>query len=196
MVWSDSRNSTRAIAGADVYFNKSTDGGGTWRELTTGLPEEEMGRIGLAVSPQNPDVVYASSYQRRRRVWTLIDGGALINGGSISATIDLGDLKNIHPRDKAPIGRRLALLAARDVNAKTVVADGPRFKAATVNGSALSPSTPRLESKAFRSNDIDPVSFISLVVVTVITSEAGAANSNAPRSAKSVPFPSPSAGRS
>ncbi len=38
---------------------KSTDGGETWRRLEHGLPEEDMGRIGLAVSPADPDIVYA-----------------------------------------------------------------------------------------------------------------------------------------
>ena len=38
---------------------KSTDAGATWRELTKGLPKVDMGRIGLAVSPVDPDVVYA-----------------------------------------------------------------------------------------------------------------------------------------
>ena len=41
-------------------IHKSTDGGATWRELTNGLPKEDMGKIGLAISPQNPDVVYAT----------------------------------------------------------------------------------------------------------------------------------------
>jgi len=40
-------------------LHKSTDGGATWRKLTSGLPEGELGRIALAVSPQKPDVVYA-----------------------------------------------------------------------------------------------------------------------------------------
>ena len=38
---------------------KSTDGGATWKKLESGLPKENMGRIGLAVAPSNPDVVYA-----------------------------------------------------------------------------------------------------------------------------------------
>ncbi len=38
---------------------KSVDGGATWSKLTRGLPTEEMGKIGLAVSPANPDIVYA-----------------------------------------------------------------------------------------------------------------------------------------
>jgi photosystem II stability/assembly factor-like uncharacterized protein len=38
---------------------KSTDAGATWRELERGLPTVDMGRIGLAISPVNPDVLYA-----------------------------------------------------------------------------------------------------------------------------------------
>ncbi len=43
--------------GSGIY--KSTDGGDTWTELTNGIPEVDKGRIGLAVSPANPDIVYA-----------------------------------------------------------------------------------------------------------------------------------------
>lgn len=38
----------------------STDGGETWKTLKTGLPEGKMGKIGLAISPQDPDVIYAA----------------------------------------------------------------------------------------------------------------------------------------
>ena len=38
---------------------KSTDGGETWRDITAGLPSGDLGRIALAVSPIDPDVVYA-----------------------------------------------------------------------------------------------------------------------------------------
>jgi photosystem II stability/assembly factor-like uncharacterized protein len=46
--------------GPESGIHKSTDGGATWRELTRGLPEEDMGKIGLAVSPIDPDIVYAT----------------------------------------------------------------------------------------------------------------------------------------
>jgi photosystem II stability/assembly factor-like uncharacterized protein len=39
---------------------KSTDAGATWRRIERGLPKGDMGKIGLAVSPANPDVVYAT----------------------------------------------------------------------------------------------------------------------------------------
>ncbi len=41
-------------------IHKSTDGGETWTKLTKGLPTSNLGKIGLAISPQNPDVLYAA----------------------------------------------------------------------------------------------------------------------------------------
>jgi photosystem II stability/assembly factor-like uncharacterized protein len=38
---------------------KSRDAGKTWKKLENGLPKEDKGKIGLAISPVNPDVVYA-----------------------------------------------------------------------------------------------------------------------------------------
>ena len=46
--------------GPGTGIHKSTDGGETWRELTEGLPEGNRGKTGLAISPQNPDVIYAT----------------------------------------------------------------------------------------------------------------------------------------
>ncbi len=38
---------------------KSTDGGQTWRRLTEGLPRGDIGRIGLAIYRQNPQIIMA-----------------------------------------------------------------------------------------------------------------------------------------
>lgn len=46
---------------------------------------------------------------------------------SVINTIDLGDVKNVHPKDKQPVGKRLALAAQRDVYHQDVIADGPIF---------------------------------------------------------------------
>ena len=40
-------------------LHKTTDGGQTWKKITSGLPKEDMGRIGLALAPTEPDTVYA-----------------------------------------------------------------------------------------------------------------------------------------
>jgi len=45
--------------GPESTMYKSTDGGKTWREINSGLPKGMMGRIGIAVSPANPNYVYA-----------------------------------------------------------------------------------------------------------------------------------------
>ncbi|HEX3743549.1 MAG TPA: hypothetical protein VHW09_06455 [Bryobacteraceae bacterium] len=43
--------------GSGIY--KTSDGGRTWRKLSQGLPRGDLGRIGLAVAPSNPGIVYA-----------------------------------------------------------------------------------------------------------------------------------------
>lgn len=40
-------------------MHKSVDGGKTWTEIKSGLPTTELGRIGLAISPANPEIIYA-----------------------------------------------------------------------------------------------------------------------------------------
>jgi photosystem II stability/assembly factor-like uncharacterized protein len=44
--------------GPESAFHKSTDGGKTWRSIDQGLPKVDRGRMGLCISPVNPDVVY------------------------------------------------------------------------------------------------------------------------------------------
>jgi photosystem II stability/assembly factor-like uncharacterized protein len=41
-------------------LHRSTDGGATWEKLTSGIPGSNLGKIGLAISPQNPDNLYAA----------------------------------------------------------------------------------------------------------------------------------------
>ncbi|MFC2101503.1 glycosyl hydrolase [Bacteroidota bacterium] len=50
--------------GSGIY--RSEDGGESWQKLTKGLPSSSMGKIGLAISPQKPDVVYAAIELDRR----------------------------------------------------------------------------------------------------------------------------------
>lgn len=45
--------------GPESALYKTTDGGTSWRKITSGLPKEDMGRIGLAIAPTEPDTVYA-----------------------------------------------------------------------------------------------------------------------------------------
>jgi len=46
--------------GAKSGIYKSADGGETWRRLASGLPSGDMGKIGLAVTPADANLVYAT----------------------------------------------------------------------------------------------------------------------------------------
>ncbi|GAA0721684.1 exo-alpha-sialidase [Aquimarina litoralis] len=51
----------RDYAGTTSGLHRSTDGGETWEKLTNGLPisDEETGRIGIAISSSDPNIIYA-----------------------------------------------------------------------------------------------------------------------------------------
>ncbi len=59
--------------GGDRGVFKTTDGGKTWQNILD--ISKDTGVTDLVMDPRDPDVMYAASYQRRRRVWTLINGG-------------------------------------------------------------------------------------------------------------------------
>jgi len=59
--------------GGDRGLYKTTDGGKNWKAVLT--ISENTGVVDVAIDPSNPDIVYAAAYQRRRHVFTLIDGG-------------------------------------------------------------------------------------------------------------------------
>lgn len=61
-LWRAVREPWSIISGCDGCGDgiwKSTDGGDNWRQVTQGLPQGLIGKIDLAVSPDDPDRVYA-----------------------------------------------------------------------------------------------------------------------------------------
>lgn len=81
-IWIDPNDSNTVLvasqgplwsAGGDRGLFKTTDGGKTWDNILeiskhTGINE-------FVINPNNPDEIVASSYQRKRHVWALINGG-------------------------------------------------------------------------------------------------------------------------
>jgi hypothetical protein len=59
--------------GGDRGLYKTTDGGKTWKQILK--ISENTGVTDVVIDPQNPETIYAASYQRRRHMFTLIDGG-------------------------------------------------------------------------------------------------------------------------
>lgn len=71
--------------GGDRGLYKTTDGGKTWAKILD--IDENTGINDVELDPRDSNVLLASSYQRRRRVWTLINGGP---GSGLHRSIDGG----------------------------------------------------------------------------------------------------------
>lgn len=71
--------------GGERGLYKSTDYGASWDTVL--YISENTGITDVIMDPRNPDVLYAASYQRRRHVWVLLDGGP---EGAIYKSTDAG----------------------------------------------------------------------------------------------------------
>lgn len=56
---------------------------------------------------------------------------------AMACTIDIGDPNNIHPANKQEVGRRLALLAEKQVYKRNIVASGPMYNGFQKEGSKI-----------------------------------------------------------
>ena len=79
--------------GPESGLFKSTDGGSTWKKLTTGLPttQQGLGRIGFGISPSDPTRIYAT-----------VDAGTL---GGIYRSNDAGESWSLLTNDERYYGR-------------------------------------------------------------------------------------------
>ncbi len=61
--------------GSGLYM--TIDGGENWKKVTNkeGLPEGELGRIGLAIAPSKPEIVYAWVESKKNALYRSTDGG-------------------------------------------------------------------------------------------------------------------------
>ncbi len=104
-------------AGGDRGLYKTIDGGLTWERILN--IDEHTGINEVHMDPQNPDLLYASAYQRRRHTWVLIDGGP---GSGIHKSIDGGQTwqainRGLPSGDKGRIG-----MAVSPINPEVVYA--------------------------------------------------------------------------
>jgi len=72
-------------SGGDRGLYKTVDGGQSWTRILEIDPDTGVSEI--HIDPARPDELLAVAYQRRRRVWTLIDGGP---GSAIYKSTDAG----------------------------------------------------------------------------------------------------------
>lgn len=73
--------------GSGLYL--SYDGGETWKKKTSndGLPKGDLGRIGLAIAPSSPEIVYALVEAKKNGLYKSTDGGEKWN---LVATQNIG----------------------------------------------------------------------------------------------------------
>ena len=95
-------------AGGDRGLYKTTDGGSSW-ECVLHI-DEHTGANEVMIDPWDSNVVYVSTYQRRRHVWTLINGGP---GSGIYKSTDAGATfrevtEGLPAGDKGRIGMALS----------------------------------------------------------------------------------------
>lgn len=91
-----STNETRG-----VY--KTTNGGQTWTRTLT--PVDSTGVIDLIINPENPDVLWAATWQRFRQAWNFKEGG---NGSAIYKSTDGGETWELSMKgfpDSSNVGR-------------------------------------------------------------------------------------------
>jgi len=65
---------------------KTTDGGQTWRK--TLYVNDNAGAVDLLIDPENPDRLYAATWERSRRAWNFVESG---EGSGIYYSDDGGD---------------------------------------------------------------------------------------------------------
>lgn len=65
---------------------KTIDGGKTWRK--TLYVNENTGAVDMVIDPRNPDILYASTWERTRRAWNFVESG---EGSGIHKSIDGGE---------------------------------------------------------------------------------------------------------
>ncbi|WP_282159872.1 WD40/YVTN/BNR-like repeat-containing protein [Ulvibacterium marinum] len=66
-------------------IHKSMDGGKTWSKMTEGIPKSNLGKIGLAISPFNSDVLYAAIELDRKK------GGVFISSNKGQSWVKQSD---------------------------------------------------------------------------------------------------------
>ncbi len=111
-------------AGGDRGLYKTTDGGKTWKDVLT--ISENTGVADVAIDPGDPNVLYAAAYQRRRHVFTLIDGGP---ESAIYKSTDAGETWNklksgLPTEDMGRIGLAISPADANTVYATIEAANG------------------------------------------------------------------------
>jgi len=119
--------------GPESAIYKSVDGGESWKKLEKGLPKSDKGRIGLAVSPADPDVVYAvieASAEKDKGFYRSTDGGGSWErtGDQVSTSPQYYNELVPDPKNKDRVYAMDTWMMATEDGGKTWKKVGEKFK--------------------------------------------------------------------
>ena len=87
------RFNRKDYAGFGSRIYRSTDGGDTWTMLTSGLPGGELCKITLALSPTNPQIIYAGilgANEKLKDIYKSVNGGDTWTALNCAAEVIVG----------------------------------------------------------------------------------------------------------
>lgn len=178
--------------GGDRGLHKTTDGGKSW-ELILEI-DENTGVTDVVMDPRDPDVLFAASYQRRRHVWVLIDGGP---GSGIHKSVDGGKTwtelaKGLPSGDMGRIGLAVSPADPDIVYAIIEAADeGSGFYRSTDSGVNWEKRSDHISTspqyyQEIVADPVDPEKVYSLDTVSKVTHDGGATFENLGREGRHV----------
>ncbi|MBA3698514.1 MAG: beta galactosidase jelly roll domain-containing protein [Planctomycetes bacterium] len=135
-----------AIKGAIWYQGESNAGrADQYRRLLPTMIKDWRQRFGVGdfpfyivqlanfMEPTNDPVQSGWAELREAQLWTAMN----VPNCGIAVTIDIGDAKDIHPRNKQDVGKRLALEALAKTYGKQLVHQGPLYKEMKIEGNTV-----------------------------------------------------------
>jgi sialate O-acetylesterase len=114
------------------YYERMKGLIGGWRKI---WDEGEFPFYFVQIAPYN----YHDNPQNLARLWEAQTAAAdKIPNAGMAVVNDVGNLDDIHPKDKQDVGHRLALMAlARTYDQRGLVDSGPTFKSMKIEGNAI-----------------------------------------------------------
>lgn len=114
-----------------LYYEKMKALVGGWRTL---WGRDDMPFYFVQLAPYT----YGGDPTRLAGIWEAQAAALSIPHTGMAATVDIGNVKDIHPRNKQDVGRRLALWAlAKDYGQDDLVYSGPMYKSMKVEGGKI-----------------------------------------------------------
>ncbi len=114
-----------------LYFEKMKALIAGWREV---WKREDLPFYFVQLAPYT----YGGDPTRLAAIWEAQTAALSIPHTGMAVTVDIGNIKNIHPANKQDVGKRLALWALADTYGKEgIVYSGPLFDSVQAEGNAL-----------------------------------------------------------